>query len=177
MDWFKFDMAAWKRDTAHLSDYDRGIYLNLLIYYYQTERPLPADRRHIARHVLGMWRASSRHLDVILDRFFSCTERGFVNNRAEQEIAEYHARSKRSANAARSRWDAPGNASGNAASNAQRNAKQTNIQTNIQEPVDNSKLKPTGGQRSLYCANHPGTLAAFWNVAGTRGHCRDCGPV
>lgn len=72
--------------TGHLDPSEFGCYDRLLDHYYATERPIPADGAYsICRAVKPEHR---RACDKVLSEFFTLTDRGWIQQRAEEVIAE-----------------------------------------------------------------------------------------
>lgn len=85
MNWFKLYIGDYQRDTAHLSVTEHGAYLLMLQHYYATEKPLPTGK---ALH--RMLRAQDKHerdaIDSVASQFWTTTDAGLVNERADVEI-------------------------------------------------------------------------------------------
>lgn len=71
--------------TRHLSHYEDLAYRRLLDFYFLHEQPI--RHRDAARHI-GM-RDHEEDVLTVLNEFFLSTENGFVNVRADKEIAEF----------------------------------------------------------------------------------------
>lgn len=102
MNFFKLYIGDYQRDTAHLSIAEHGAYLLMLQHYYATEKPLPVGR---ALH--RMLRAQSKEerdaIDVVSEQFWSTTEAGLVNARADDEITKANTQADTNARIARER--------------------------------------------------------------------------
>lgn len=88
----------------HLSDAERGIYLSLLLRYYDTEQPLPADRDLIYRLACARNADAVRAVDVVLEEFFDLEDDGWHNKRADEEITAFRDKSEKASRSARARW-------------------------------------------------------------------------
>jgi uncharacterized protein YdaU (DUF1376 family) len=62
-------------------------YRRLLDLYYDTEAPIPTAIPLVSRRL----RLDSDVIELVLKEFFELTENGWINRRADQEIAGYHA--------------------------------------------------------------------------------------
>lgn len=82
-------MGAYGIKTAGLNLAARGAYDALLDYYYTKERPLPKDKRELYRIVRAFERWERAAVDSVLAKFFSLTDAGYTNPRAEEELAKY----------------------------------------------------------------------------------------
>jgi len=71
--------------TRHLSHYEDLAYRRLLDFYFLHEQPI--KHRDAARHI-GM-RDHEEDVLTVLNEFFLSTENGFINVRADKEIAEF----------------------------------------------------------------------------------------
>ena len=85
MNFFKLYIGDYQRDTAHLSVAEHGAYLLMLQHYYATERPLPTGKA-----LLRMLRAHEpweiEAIESVTAQFWTVTEAGLVNERADAEI-------------------------------------------------------------------------------------------
>lgn len=95
MDWFKFYVGDYARDTGDLSPLEHGLYLRLMLHYYSTEKPLPDDDAKLLR-IAGVGAREKRKIATIrglLARFF-CNQSGYWSHaRIEKEILKYQERS------------------------------------------------------------------------------------
>lgn len=87
MHFFKFHIGDYRQATMHLTNEEDLAYRRLLEMYYDTEQPIPTDIPWVSRRL----RLDSKSIESVLNDFFTLTEHGWVNHRADQEIAEYHA--------------------------------------------------------------------------------------
>ena len=87
MHYYKFNVASWAKDTGHLSLKEEGIYLRLINYYYDTERPIPI-KTHLVLRKLRI-ADESEAVGLILEEFFHKTKDGWVHNHCEKLIEEY----------------------------------------------------------------------------------------
>lgn len=87
MKFFKLYIGDYQRDTGHLSVAEHGAFLLMLQHYYATEKPLPTGK---ALHRL--LRATEKHerdaIDTVSAMFWTETEQGLVNARADDEIGK-----------------------------------------------------------------------------------------
>jgi uncharacterized protein YdaU (DUF1376 family) len=77
-------------------------YRRMLDQYYLSESPLPLDPERVAR-LIGM-RDQSAMVQEMLSEFFLKSDKGWVNKRADEEIAKYQAKAARATAANLSRW-------------------------------------------------------------------------
>jgi uncharacterized protein YdaU (DUF1376 family) len=86
MNYYKRHLGDYARDAGHLSLVEHGVYTLLLDRYYATERPITTDEaRRVCR---ATDRKSRAAVDAVLAEFFLPTaDGGWMNRRADQEIA------------------------------------------------------------------------------------------
>jgi len=89
MDWYKRYMGDYGIKTTGLNLAERGAYDSLLDEYYTKEQPLPKDKRELYRIVRAFERWERAAVDSVLAKFFSLTDTGYSNPRAEEELAKY----------------------------------------------------------------------------------------
>jgi hypothetical protein len=85
MHFYKFHIGDYMSHTRHLSHYEDLAYRRLLDFYFLHEQPI--KHRDAARHI-GM-RDHEEDVLTVLNEFFLSTEDGFINVRADKEIAEF----------------------------------------------------------------------------------------
>ena len=86
MNFYKRFIGDYQRDTGHLSMTEHGAYTLLLDAYYATGRPLPIEQKtmhRLVRAISGLERAA---VAAVLAQFWTKTDDGWVNARANQEI-------------------------------------------------------------------------------------------
>ena len=139
MHYFNFHIGDYKSHTSHLSILEDIAFRRLLDYYYLHEKPI--KQRDIARQI-GM-REHEQDVLTVLNEFFLSTDEGFVNPRADKEIAKFKEFAEAGKRGAAKRWGTNGEA------NSPPNP--TPIATNNQEPItinhkpDISICPPSGG--------------------------------
>lgn len=94
MDWYKFYMGDYNRDTADLDNESHGIYRRLIDHYYATEKPLPLDHESLYRIVSAIRSEEQVKVDAIIVRFFCKKRAGYCKERIQEEIKNYHKRLK-----------------------------------------------------------------------------------
>ncbi len=88
MIWYKFHIGDYLAETAHLADAEDLAYRRLLDWYYISEQPLPLDLAAVVRRV----RLDEDVVAPVLNEFFERTDAGYINSRADKEIASRAAR-------------------------------------------------------------------------------------
>ena len=85
MHYYQFHIGDYKSHTHHLSQMEDLAFRRLLDHYYLHEQPI--KQRDIARQI-GM-REHEQDVLTVLNEFFVSTDDGFINPRADDEIAKY----------------------------------------------------------------------------------------
>lgn len=102
MHYYTHHIGDYKRDTAHLSLMEHGIYRQLIDLYYLTECPLNAN----ALRLIGCRTEDEKKAAmIILDEFFEKTEHGYVQKRCESEINRLYEKSSKARESAKARWN------------------------------------------------------------------------
>lgn len=104
MHYFSFHIGDYKSHTHHLSLMEDLAFRRLLDHYYLHEHPI--KQRDIARQI-GM-REQEQDVLTVLNEFFVSTDAGFINPRADKEIAAYRLLSEAGKRGADKRWAKPG---------------------------------------------------------------------
>lgn len=85
MHYYQFHIGDYKSHTHHLSLIEDLAFRRLLDHYYLHEQPI--KQRDIARQI-GM-KDHEQEVLTVLDEFFLSTADGYINPRADDEIAKY----------------------------------------------------------------------------------------
>lgn len=104
MNYWERWIGDWKRKTAHLSAEAKGIYGELLDHEYATHKPLPLDLESTYRIAGASTSSERKSTDRILAEFYTKTEAGYVNARAQEEIAKRSAYVEAQRGRANARW-------------------------------------------------------------------------
>ena len=128
MHYFQFNIGDYASHTQRLSLLEDLAYRRLLDEYYLHERPLNIGLTSVARQI-GM-RDHEDEVQFVLESFFQLTEDGWINKRADKEIAHYKGKIEQASKA------------GKASAERRSNGRLTDVQlTNNQQPITN-KHKP-----------------------------------
>lgn len=92
MHYYKFNVASWAKDTGHLSLKEEGIYLRLVNYYYDTEKPIPLKTQLVLRKLRIA--DESELVNLILEEFFIKTRSGWTHKHCDKLIYEYQKRAE-----------------------------------------------------------------------------------
>ena len=102
MYFYQHHIGDYRRDTAHLSLLEHGIYRQLLDLYYMTEKPLDANALRLicARDAIEVEAAMQ-----ILSEFFTFEDGKYYHARCEDEIQKFHNKSDKAKASAKARWN------------------------------------------------------------------------
>jgi len=128
MHFYQFHIGDYKSHTHHLSLIEDLAFRRLLDHYYLHEAPI--KQRDIARQI-GM-KDNEQEVLTVLNEFFISTDQGFINPRADEEIAKYRKFSEDGKKGAAKRWHKGSNGEAYSPPIA------TPIATNNQEPITNN---------------------------------------
>ncbi len=93
MYYYQFDIDKWIKRTHYLLPEEEGIYLRLVNYYYDTEKPLPLDLRLVCRRL--RLEAYWEQMQQIVHEFFEETPEGWKNSKCDRNIAYVNERALR----------------------------------------------------------------------------------
>lgn len=99
MHYYKFNIKAWTRETAHLTLEEEGVYRRLLDFYYDSESPIPVETKSVIRRLRLAGHEDA--VETILSEFFVLGSDGYRQSYCDDVIAAYH--SKAEANRANGR--------------------------------------------------------------------------
>lgn len=90
MHYYQHNIGDYRRDTAHLSLLEHGVYRQLLDMYYLSESPIPRETQQVFRRLSARTELEQEAVEIILNEFFTLTDDGWIQKRCDLEIAEYH---------------------------------------------------------------------------------------
>ena len=114
MNYYPFHIGDYVSATRHLSWEEDAAFRRLLDTYYTTEKPIPADLRAACRLVMAQTESQREAVRVVLEEFFSLTDAGWINKRADTEIAAMREKQQKQRDKANKRWAMPKEENGNA---------------------------------------------------------------
>jgi len=88
MHYYKFHIADYRKDTAHLCPIEHYIYRSLIDLYYLDEQPIKDETQWVLRR-LCLGTEHLKNLENVLSDFFVLVENHWVHKRIEMEIKEY----------------------------------------------------------------------------------------
>lgn len=123
MNWYPFHIGDYAKQTRHLSWDEDCAYRRLLDLYYGNESPLPDDERELYRKTLASTDQQRAAVMAVLREFWQRTDEGWVNRRADEEIATAREHQEKQRAKANKRWQMQRAEHGNAASMPQDTAR------------------------------------------------------
>jgi uncharacterized protein YdaU (DUF1376 family) len=127
MNYYQFHIGDYASHTRHLSPIEDIAYRRILDVYYLHERPLNAGLTSVARQI--NMREYEEQIKIVLTEFFTLTDDGWVNQRADQEIQQYRAKIEQASRA------------GKASAERRFNAGSTDVQPTINhKPLTNNQI-------------------------------------
>lgn len=162
--WIPFYPGDYLKDTQHLTVYEHGTYLKLLLYCWSKEQPLPLDKKTIYRIGGASTKKQRVILEKILSEFFSKNETGFVNLKSQKIINIQ--------NEKRQKLTENGRKGGLASqANAQAKLKQTPEQNqSIPEPEPNISNLDHGYKHKVFGSIEPSARDAIASHEPIRSH-------
>jgi uncharacterized protein YdaU (DUF1376 family) len=144
------------RDTVSLTMLEDGAYNRLLDQYYQTERPLPVDKKMVYRLARATSTSERKAVDFVLETFFRLEADGYHQKRCDTEIERFREKQRKAQASANARWSksvGSANADANASSSHDATDMRTHSEGNAhQAPVASNQtpnLKPLGESTSV----------------------------
>ena len=104
MNYYQHHIGDYRRDTAHLSLLEHGIYRQLIDHYYLNELPITNDENKLMRLLCVRNADDMQHVRNVLNDFFLLTESGYIHKRCDIEIEKFHGKSKSASESAKARW-------------------------------------------------------------------------
>ena len=132
MHYYTWNIGDYSSHASHLTPIEDVAYRRLLDKYYLSETPICLDIAIAARSI-GM-REYQSEVEVVIREFFTQGEFGWVNKRAEQEIAHYKGKIDQASKA------------GKASAEARFNARSTPVQRTRNQPITNNQQPITNNQ-------------------------------
>lgn len=149
MHYYTFHPKDYISKTHFLDPLEDIAYRRMLDYIYLNECHLPSDVADIAKRI--NMRAHTDSIASVLSEFFELTDEGYMNDRAEQEIAKYQEKSEKARKSANARWKGKEKKtdSDKESSEGNANALQTQSESNAnQEPLTMNHELITNNQES-----------------------------
>lgn len=103
MHYYEFNIGDYMRDTAHLDEMEDLAYRRMLDLYYLKESPLPKSIPEIAK--LIRMRTHSESIANVLREYFTLTDSGYVNGKANATLIKIYDKSDKAKKSAEKRWE------------------------------------------------------------------------
>lgn len=103
MHYYEFNVGDYMRDTAHLDEMEDLAYRRMLDLYYLKESPLPKEITDIAK--LIRMRSHCDSIANVLQEYFTLTEHGYVNAKANSTLLKIYGKSEKAKKSAEKRWE------------------------------------------------------------------------
>ena len=155
MNYVQFHIGDWESGTRLLTPLEKGIYIDLLMLYYSTERPIL--RSYFDRITRGYTEDERKAFDYVVSQYFEEQDDGFHNARCDEEIAKAAEKSEKARKSIQARWNKAAKGPASSVSDTCRkpdestDAIRTNNERNTdvlltknQEPITNINKKEEG---------------------------------
>ena len=120
MHYYQFNIGDYASHTRHLTIIEDLAYRRLLDAYYLQERPLSSGISSVARQI--NMRDYETEIKAVLEEFWVLTDDGWINRRADQEIAKYQEFIEAGKRGAAKRWEKGGDKGGFSGANGEGNS-------------------------------------------------------
>jgi uncharacterized protein YdaU (DUF1376 family) len=131
--WFPLYVADYLAKTGHLTQGQHGAYLLLLLHYYATRKPIPADRLSLQRICRSFAGYEDTAVDAVLKYFFELRSDGWHNARIDEELEKAELISGARRAAAAKKWGKDATTSRSVTPRGRRLANARMIGTHIEE--------------------------------------------
>jgi uncharacterized protein YdaU (DUF1376 family) len=89
MNYFEFHVGDWVKATRHLTLTEEGVYLRLVLRYYEEQEPLPADLAKVQRLAGVRTGLDRRAVETVLAEFFELRADGYHHTRCDEVLQAY----------------------------------------------------------------------------------------
>lgn len=159
MNYYERHIGDYIRDTVSLSMIEDGAYNRLMDQYYQTERPLPLDKKMIYRLSRASTTAERKAVDFVLEYFFVREDDGYHQKRINAEIDRYQEKQRKAKASANARWNK---------SERNANASKAHTKTHMQNACDDDAHQAPSTKHQTPDTRKEQEAAA--TTAATEGH-------
>ena len=174
-----FHVGDWQSGTRLMTPVEKGVYIDLLMYYYSVERPITQDEcKRIAR---GYADAEAQAMQYVLQNHFTKDGDCYRHKKCDEVIASGSAISGKRSEAAKIRWEkerkrravfggeskndavADANAHTSADANAMLTSNHKPVTITTEEKVEKEAAKPKAKREPVVL--FPDALPAEWRQA------------
>jgi uncharacterized protein YdaU (DUF1376 family) len=147
MNYYEKHIGDYISDTVSLTMLEDGAYNRLMDQCYQTERPLPLDRKMVYRLARATSTAERKAVDFVVAHFFIETAAGYVQKRIQQEIERYQEKQRKAQASANARWNRP-ERNANASETHDASDMRTHSEGNAHQTPDTKHQTPSKEQKT-----------------------------
>jgi uncharacterized protein YdaU (DUF1376 family) len=90
MHYYQFNIADYRKDTAHLNPTEHYIYRTLIDWYYLDEQLIPKETQSVMRRLRLVTEDEARLLKNVLSDFFCEESNGWRHKRIDADIEDFH---------------------------------------------------------------------------------------
>ena len=137
MHYYSHHIGDMIRDTAHLDDHQLATYMRMIWAYYQTEKPFENNMEDLAFAM----RSDEKTIRLLLRHYFKLDGEVWRHGRCDKVIAEYHSKSEKAAQSAKTRW-------------TKATAKQTHSERNANALADDANAPKNDANHKPITNNH-----------------------
>ena len=152
MHYYQFEIKEWQSNTSHLTLEEEAIYLRLINWYYDSEKPIPKDTATLFRKLRITEQCGIAQM--ILLEFFLPLETGeWIHKRCDKAINAFKNKSDKARDSANLRWHGKQNAKAmqtHTEPNANHKSLIINQESNIQPAPKVAVIRPDDVQESIW---------------------------
>jgi uncharacterized protein YdaU (DUF1376 family) len=130
LNYYQHHIGDYRRDTAHLTLLEHGIYRQILDQYYLDEHPICDNDAKLMRTLCARSAEEIQAVKNILADFFVLAESGYMHKRCDIEIEAFHGKSRNASESAKARWERVRNEKAEKSCERNANALPTNSEGN-----------------------------------------------
>jgi uncharacterized protein YdaU (DUF1376 family) len=161
MHYYQHNIGDYRRDTAHLTLLEHGVYRQLIDQYYLNEKPLPLDLGKICRLMSVHTEEEKNAIKNVLEDFFMEVKNGYAHKRCEAAIEEYHSQIEKKVKASNARWNKDDDAH---AMHMDSTCNAHGMLTNNQEPITINQEPITINHKPLTSIKGDDSFEQFWSL-------------
>lgn len=89
MNYYKFHIGDYRKDTMHLTRLEHSIYRDLIDLYYLEEKPIPNETQWVIRRLRLITQEEKDALQSVLSDFFSLENGVFRHKKIDDDLESY----------------------------------------------------------------------------------------
>ena len=163
MHYYSFNIADYKKDTAHLKPMEHYIYRSLIDLYYLDETPIPLKTHSVMRRLSLDSADHEKMLLDVLNDFFDEQDDGFYHKRIELEIDKYQANADKNRKNGKKGGRPPKNKPKITQSVSDGLPVESQLNPNQEPLTNNQELLTINNTESEVSKNDSDDLVEFWN--------------